>query len=158
MSSAPYYPPSKTVVLRRGGKCTNFSEVQPSPHQIVTLVHQPTLNSGYSAPYTTYLNNLAGTLRTFFPFCKVALDWYRNFRSWRHSAKIKSMLHCNIDVMLLSSLSLLFDQIMSIIASSVLSWKQYQQCCKMATDGVTRIIHPRWKSALFSGLLSKPFE
>ena len=68
MSSAPYYPTSKTVVLRRGGKCTNFSEVQPSPHQIVTLVHQPTLNSGYSAPYTTYLNNLAGTLRTFFPF------------------------------------------------------------------------------------------
>ena len=52
-----------------------------------------------------------------------------------------------------SHLSLLFDPIMSIIASSVLSWKQYQQCCKMATDGVTRIIHPRWKSALFSGLL-----
>ena len=109
MSSAPYYPTSKTVVLRRGGKCTNFSEVQPSPHQIVTLVHQPTLNSGYSAPYTTYLNNLAGTLRTFFPFCKVALDWYRNFRSWRHLAKIKLMFHCNIDVMLLPSLFIVWS-------------------------------------------------
>ena len=108
MRSAPY-PPSKTVVLRRGGKCTNFSEVQPSPHQIVTLVHQPTLNSGYSAPYTTYLNNLAGTLRTFFLFCKVALHWYHNFRSWRHPAKIKSMLHCNIDVMLLSSLFIVWS-------------------------------------------------